>query len=99
VSGWIRRGPSGVIGTNKKDAQEVADTLTADAIEVSVTAETEFEQWRNRLFQHGAISKQSWARLDRWEEAEGHKLGRPRRKLLSLEQVEDALARQEIPSH
>ncbi len=28
--GWIKRGPSGVIGTNKKDAQETIDNLFAD---------------------------------------------------------------------
>ena len=30
VVGWIKRGPSGVIGTNKKDSQETVDTLIAD---------------------------------------------------------------------
>ena len=30
VVGWIKRGPSGVIGTNKKDSQDTVDTLTAD---------------------------------------------------------------------
>ncbi len=29
--GWIKRGPSGVIGTNKKDAQETVDNLLEDA--------------------------------------------------------------------
>ncbi|HZL49172.1 MAG TPA: NADP oxidoreductase, partial [Solirubrobacteraceae bacterium] len=31
VVGWIKRGPSGVIGTNKKDAQETVDAIFADA--------------------------------------------------------------------
>ncbi len=30
VVGWIKRGPTGVIGTNKKDSQETVDTLLAD---------------------------------------------------------------------
>jgi len=30
VSGWIKRGPSGVIGTNKKDAQETVDAMLSD---------------------------------------------------------------------
>src|SRR6201998_3869308 len=30
VVGWIKRGPTGVIGTNKKDSQETVDTLIAD---------------------------------------------------------------------
>jgi ferredoxin--NADP+ reductase len=32
VVGWIKRGPSGVIGTNKKDAQETVDAMLADLI-------------------------------------------------------------------
>src|SRR5206468_2878918 len=31
VSGWIKRGPSGVIGTNKKDAQDTVDKILEDA--------------------------------------------------------------------
>ena len=30
VVGWIKRGPTGVIGTNKKDAQETVDAMLAD---------------------------------------------------------------------
>jgi ferredoxin--NADP+ reductase len=30
VVGWIKRGPSGVIGTNKKDAQETVDAMLVD---------------------------------------------------------------------
>jgi ferredoxin--NADP+ reductase len=35
VVGWIKRGPSGVIGTNKKDAQETVDALLADLASLS----------------------------------------------------------------
>ena len=31
VSGWIKRGPSGVIGTNKKDSQDTVDKIVEDA--------------------------------------------------------------------
>ena len=31
VSGWIKRGPSGVIGTNKKDSQDTVDKILEDA--------------------------------------------------------------------
>src|SRR6201994_1333258 len=30
VVGWIKRGPTGVIGTNKKDSQDTVDTLISD---------------------------------------------------------------------
>jgi ferredoxin--NADP+ reductase len=32
VSGWIKRGPSGVIGTNKKDSQDTVDKILEDAV-------------------------------------------------------------------
>lgn len=32
VSGWIKRGPSGVIGTNKKDAQDTVNKIVEDAL-------------------------------------------------------------------
>jgi|SRR5580692_1793608 ferredoxin--NADP+ reductase len=35
VVGWIKRGPSGVIGTNKKDAQETVDAMLADLATLS----------------------------------------------------------------
>jgi ferredoxin--NADP+ reductase len=35
VVGWIKRGPSGVIGTNKKDAQETVDAMLADLAHLS----------------------------------------------------------------
>jgi ferredoxin/flavodoxin---NADP+ reductase len=37
VVGWIKRGPSGVIGTNKKDAQETVDAMLADLASLSAS--------------------------------------------------------------
>jgi ferredoxin--NADP+ reductase len=38
VAGWIKRGPSGIIGTNKKDAAETVQALLADAPSMLVGA-------------------------------------------------------------
>jgi ferredoxin--NADP+ reductase len=38
VVGWIKRGPSGVIGTNKKDAQETVDAMFADLLDADESA-------------------------------------------------------------
>ncbi len=40
VVGWIKRGPSGVIGTNKKDAQETVDAILADLAATALTPGT-----------------------------------------------------------
>jgi ferredoxin--NADP+ reductase len=31
VAGWIKRGPTGIIGTNKRDARETVQALLSDA--------------------------------------------------------------------
>ncbi|MEV7807621.1 FAD-dependent oxidoreductase [Microbispora sp. NPDC088329] len=38
VAGWLKRGPTGVIGTNKSDAAETARTLLAEAVPGTATA-------------------------------------------------------------
>jgi len=91
VSGWIRRGPSGVIGTNKKDANEVAAAVLEDKPAGSVSSANEFQAWTDKLRADGALSKEDWSVLDRWELENGKKLGKPRRKLLSVEEVRKAL--------
>ena len=91
VSGWMRRGPSGVIGTNKKDATEVGGVLLQDVRNHTITSDQEISDWRKALLAAGAISKEDWGLLDAWETREGEQLGKPRRKLVTLAQVQDAL--------
>lgn len=92
VSGWIRRGPSGVIGTNKKDAHEVAEAVLQDQLERTLPPgdpDPLYERLRPQ-----AVSKEDWNRLDQWETEQGSPHGRPRQKLINVAQVMQALARQ-----
>lgn len=98
VSGWMRRGPSGVIGTNKKDATEVGKTALEDTRSASISGSEEFQDFRSGLAQHEPVDKAGWAHLDEWEKAEGAKLGKPRRKLVSDAQVKEALSHRKQPS-
>lgn len=91
VSGWIRRGPSGVIGTNKKDAQEVADAVLEDAVSGQTSTAEDFAAWQESVLVPEALSKNDWAIIDQWEISQGSDTGRPRRKLVSVEQVRRAL--------
>ena len=91
VSGWMRRGPSGVIGTNKKDATEVGEVMLQDQRAHQTTSRQELESWHKTLMDGGAISKQDWELLDAWETSEGEQLGKPRRKLVTLLEVQEAL--------
>jgi ferredoxin--NADP+ reductase len=91
VSGWIRRGPSGVIGTNKKDATDVADAMLADGHRGQVSSEDDFNAWFEKTVRPNAISKSDWEYLDSREIALGQP-GRPRRKFLSAAEVAEELA-------
>jgi ferredoxin/flavodoxin---NADP+ reductase len=88
VAGWIKRGPSGVIGTNKKDAAETAELLLEDlrsAPRKGRSAEeiVAFLLGRNiRL-----VLYPGWASIDERERAAGEKLGRPRVKLCTWDEL------------
>jgi ferredoxin/flavodoxin---NADP+ reductase len=93
--GWIKRGPSGVIGTNKKDAQETVDNLVEDAkagrvpspkLAADRTAIVELLAERAP----DAVSYQGWEAIDRAERERGEPLGRPRRKFVRVEEMVEA---------
>src|SRR4051812_6073232 len=69
VTGWIRRGPSGVIGTNKKDGQEAAGSVLADA-EAGVLNEPSSDQDIADLLAERGVEAVSWAGWERIDEHE-----------------------------
>jgi ferredoxin--NADP+ reductase len=96
VVGWIKRGPSGVIGTNKKDAQETVSHLLEDAERglmpvVEATDESLPELLRSRDVQF--VELDGWRAIDALETDRGEPLGRPRLKLTEVEEMLDAAAR------
>jgi ferredoxin--NADP+ reductase len=97
VTGWIKRGPSGVIGTNKPDAVETVASMLADLErethwrpEAPEPASVEaLVQSRQPL----AVSYPDWRRLDALECSNGEACGRPRLKFASVEEMLAALGR------
>jgi ferredoxin/flavodoxin---NADP+ reductase len=89
--GWIKRGPSGVIGTNKKDAQETVDALLEDLssdvhLDPSVPDAGEIEELlRERV--PSLVTYEGWASIDRHEQERGEPHGRPRVKLTRIEEL------------
>jgi ferredoxin/flavodoxin---NADP+ reductase len=89
--GWIKRGPSGVIGTNKKDASETIAKLVEDGErgrlnEPLDSDPTAVEQWLAARVP-GLVSWQRWEAIDRHERALGEPQGRPRVKLVRTEEL------------
>jgi ferredoxin--NADP+ reductase len=89
VVGWIKRGPSGVIGTNKKDSQETVDTLIADLTGATELADfpddhpDQLSEWFVSR-QPKLITDAHWKLIDEHERSAGEPHGRPRVKLPSL---------------
>jgi ferredoxin--NADP+ reductase len=97
AAGWIKRGPSGVIGTNKPDAAETVESLLADfAAGQMLTPEyadaTAVETFvRNQ--QPRYVTYEDWLRLNELEETAGAAQGRPRVKFTTIEEMLQALGK------
>jgi ferredoxin--NADP+ reductase len=86
VVGWIKRGPSGVIGSNKKDSQETVNTLLADLREVDGRDSEHTEDVVEWLLsrQPKLVTDDHWKLIDDHERSAGQPHGRPRVKLTSV---------------
>ena len=85
VVGWIKRGPSGVIGSNKKDSQATVDTLIADLGGAEAHADDTVEWLLSR--QPKLVTDDHWQLIDAHERGAGEPHGRPRVKLTSVAEL------------
>jgi ferredoxin/flavodoxin---NADP+ reductase len=87
AAGWIKRGPSGVIGTNKKDAAETCDRVLEDAS--AGLLEGEGGELEDLLRGRGVdfVEYSGWQAIDDHERSLGEPLGRPRVKLTSWDEL------------
>ncbi len=90
VAGWIKRGPSGVIGTNKKCSQDTVDTVLADLAAKSVDRASDYgdelAEWLTSR-QPQLVTAAHWRAIDRFEREAGEPHGRPRAKLAGLTEL------------
>ncbi|MDH4178121.1 MAG: FAD-dependent oxidoreductase [Thermoleophilia bacterium] len=85
-TGWIKRGPTGVIGTNKKDATETVAALLADVAGGGLRASGAAAAAIDALLAErgvDVVSQSGWEAIDAAERTAGEPLGRPRVKLCS----------------
>lgn len=82
VVGWAKRGPSGVIGTNKSDAAEVMRLLVShlDAPKASTDI-------ADQLSSAMVVTQSDWEKINAAEVAAGEPLGKPRKKAVSREEL------------
>ena len=95
-TGWIKRGPSGVIGTNKKDATETVERLLEDAragLLANRGADSPSLDVVLRARGEEIVTYDGWEAIDAIERANGEPLGRPRVKLCTWGGLLDAARR------
>jgi ferredoxin/flavodoxin---NADP+ reductase len=97
TAGWIKRGPSGVIGTNKPDALETVECMMEDLAAGRVLepaephADAVLALIRQRQPRH--FTYPDWLKLDEIEVSRGRAAGRPRVKFTRVEDMHSALGR------
>jgi ferredoxin--NADP+ reductase len=89
-AGWIKRGPRGVIGTNRGDARETVTALIDDYESGRLTAPSADRRALVALVsqrQPNVIGKDRWHEIDAAERSAGRPLGRPRVKFARFSDV------------
>ncbi|HST55247.1 MAG TPA: FAD-dependent oxidoreductase [Solirubrobacteraceae bacterium] len=100
VVGWIKRGPSGVIGTNKKDAQQTVNAIFED-LEAGALLQPprpDPEELLSVLQERkpDLVTYEGWSEIDRHERGLGEPAGRPRVKLTRIEELLQVAASERV---
>ena len=91
AAGWIKRGPSGIIGTNRADAVATVQSLLADLPHLDSRPKSGAEGLYAALarLDSQVLSYGDWRRIDAEEQRRGAVVGKPREKIT---RVSDMLA-------
>jgi len=99
ATGWIKRGPTGVIGTNKPDSVETVAAMLADLAAGAHLNPAEPDPRAAEALvvarQPLAVTYADWRRLDALECSAGQTCGRPRLKFVAVDEMMAALGRTE----
>ena len=91
VAGWIKRGPTGVIGTNKQDAVETVHRMLETFLQEKIEPmqQTDSSGIESLLKERNVdyVSFEDWKLLDEYETEAGQKQERPRVKVTSIEKM------------
>ncbi len=93
TAGWIKRGPSGVLGTNKPCSTETVNQLIEDLPNLVPCQTPDRAAVQDVLKSRGvrSISFEDWTKLDALEISKGESVGKPREKFVRLADIFKAL--------
>jgi ferredoxin--NADP+ reductase len=94
TAGWIKRGPSGVIGTNKQDAIETINRLkqnweTSDASGPRLVQQDLLDLLKQKKIQF--VSFEDWKKLEKFEIEQGQRIGKSRQKICEVQEMLDLI--------
>jgi len=95
VTGWLKRGPSGIIGTNISDAQQTATSIIIDWESHKLDGVREGGGAMASLFKSRnvrAVNVEEWQKIDKAEVERGTADGRPRRKFVTISEMMQLLS-------
>jgi len=86
VTGWIKRGPTGVIGTNRADSVDTVQSIIEDLAMLKAATKPGMVGLRHVLVERGAsaVSYPEWQKIDAAERARGRDRGKPREKFTRI---------------
>jgi ferredoxin--NADP+ reductase len=98
AAGWIKRGPSGLIGTNKKDSEETVASLVEDIPALTHAAFTDDAKLEALLKERGVrvVRYADWHRIDEAEIKRGKEVGKPRENFVSINDMLGVIAQPQI---
>ena len=89
VTGWQKRGPSGIIGTNRADSLETVESLLSDFGDLSVPSKHGAAGLRALLQDRDVrvVDIEDWQKIDAAEIRRGQPIGKPREKFTRVEEM------------
>jgi ferredoxin--NADP+ reductase len=90
VTGWIKRGPTGIIGTNRADSVATVNALLDDLAALPAAGRKSGARATTALLREAGIrfvSHSDWLTIDRSEIARGARRGKPREKFIRTEEM------------
>jgi len=96
TAGWIKRGPSGVIGTNKQDATETVSRLkknwqTSPTPQPKLVQHDLLDLLKKKKIEF--VSFEDWKKLDKFEIEQGQQNGKSRHKICEVQEMLDLIRR------